>query len=148
VADIIKRPAIGPTKSNTDAADRLDAAVSNPDYLCVTGRIEHVFSSKLYPVDAFDVMLVNATIGDDCVMTAIPFFELTATFGAGPSGTLEQLRWFYYDGPYGPDELAPTFGPGLVFTLEEITVIVEGDSPDEPLLLSLTINSNCTMDAV
>ena len=59
-------------------------------------------------------------------------------------GTYVQVRWFYEDGPYDSDlEATQTLLNGTL-----VNKLVEADSPDEELQLSLTINTNCSMDAV
>jgi hypothetical protein len=170
VADIIKRPAIGPTKSNTDAADRLDAAISNPDYLCPpVGAIEHILSSTLYPVPQIDAIVFGISV-DGGAMYPLPSSDLKHTFEA-LGGTLIQTRWFYYDGPYDSD-LKHTFealggtliqtrwfyydGPydsDLKHTFEAldgtlVNKLVEADTPDEGLQMSAVIENTCTMDAI
>ena len=54
MADIIKRPAVGPTKSTNKAGDKLDSAVPDPGFLCIPGSYEYFLTSKPYPVYARD----------------------------------------------------------------------------------------------
>lgn len=54
MANNIQIPVIGPTKSNTTKADALDAAISNPNFVCATNRTEFFLTSTPYPLYAFD----------------------------------------------------------------------------------------------
>ena len=172
MADIIKKPTVGPTKSLTTKADELDAAISNPDYVCpppVQDEFLTYLTTWIYPVYAFDDMDISLTVSGG-LMQELPQSDVWNSFGAedgtliqlrwfyadGPydsfvwnsfgaeDGTLTQLRWFYADGPY--DSLVyNTFG---VEDGELLNKLVRAESPDELLDMSITINDTCTMDLI
>jgi hypothetical protein len=146
VADIIKRPAIGPTKSNTDAADRLDAAISNPDYLCPPpGELEYTtyLTTWIYPVYAFDNMNLSAGFSGGS-MEFIPTSYATVNYGA-IDGSYTQLRWFISDGPYDSNDAAVDYG---ATDGTYINKLVRAESPDEELQLNCVINDTCSMDLI
>lgn len=128
-----------------------------------------ILTTTLYPVDVTEALQLSITFTDGD-MFLIPFDDVTNSFGMGPDGTLEQLRWFLEDGPYddevtasfgmedgtleqlrwffedGPydDEVTAGFGMGSLGYLDRLLVI--GDTPDEALQISITINDTCTME--
>ena len=170
MAEDIKIPVVGPTKSSTEKADALDAAVPNPDDWCIPAQIfEHIRSSKLYPVEAIDYLQLGITFSGG-FLELIPNSNLQQTYALMDS-VYVQVRWFYSDGPYDSD-LQQTY------TLEDSTYIqvrwfytdgpydsdlqqtyalldgtyesklVEADTPDEELQMALAINNTCTMDLI
>jgi len=128
-----------------------------------------MFTTTLYPVVAVDSLGMNITVNNGA-MILIPVSDIDNTFDAlngtliqlrwfyfdGPydgdidntfdalNGTLIQLRWFYFDGPYDGD-IDNTFD-ALDGTL--INKLVEADSPDEKLQLALRIEATSTMDLI
>jgi hypothetical protein len=170
VAENIKVPIVKPTASNTSKADALDAAVSNPDDWCLPGTlIEHHLSSKLYPVNAFGVMSVSASLLSG-VMELIPSFNSTASI-AMEDGTYIQERWFYEetiphenatadismeDGTYVQtrwffEETIPHHNATANVAMEGgsyIKIKIEADSEDEELQITADISADCSMDLV
>lgn len=159
------RPSIGPTRYYTQE-ELAEAQLPPPVDICV---LYHYLSSSLYPVPQVDAMVFGVEINEGS-LDPIPQMDLKHTFEA-LDGTLEQTRWFYYDGPYFMD-LKHTFealdgtlvqtrwfyydGPyemDLKHTFEALdgtleNKLVEADTPDEGLQMTLVINDTCTMDAV
>jgi hypothetical protein len=131
-----------------------------------------ILTTTLYPVDVTDSMVMSVEFTGG-FMSPLPAAEVSGIFGPGPDGVLEQLRWFYSDGPYD-NEVAGTFGPGDEGELIQLRwfytdgpydnevsgtfgvgpagdlrqLIIYGDTPDESLQLAVTVNDTCTMDAV
>ena len=101
-----------------------------------------MFTTTLYPVVAVDSLGMNITVNNGA-MILIPVSDIDNTFDA-LNGTLIQLRWFYFDGPYDGD-IDNTFD-ALDGTL--INKLVEADSPDEKLQLALRIEATSTMDLI
>ena len=142
MVDKLYQPAIGPTK-NTEAADALDATVPNPEAICEpTEQIETILSSMLYPVAATDDMVFGIAFSSGW-LAPLPNSDFTGTFGM-EDGTYIQTRWFYDDGPYYSD-FQGTFA---MMDGSLINKLIEGDTPDESLQFSTTINNNCSMDLI
>jgi hypothetical protein len=126
-------------------------------------------TTTLYPVEAFDGIDISVTI-DSGSMTALPGEGIDVAHDL-ISGTYTQLRWFYTDGPYTDgldvthDLVAGTYtqlrwfytdGPyneGIDVTHDLVAgsydqVLIEADSPDEGLDLSIAIETSSSMTGV
>ena len=136
-----------------------------------------VLTTTPYPVDVTEAIVFGVTIVSG-TLKPIPAAEVTGTFGMGADGTLEQLRWFFEDGPYDgevtgtfgmgdegtlvqlrwffedgpyPSEVTGTFGMGPDGSLESKLVQADTGSnqkPYEELQLGITIDATCTMDLI
>jgi hypothetical protein len=106
--------------------------------------VEVLLTTTLYPVDVDDSIALEITFTGG-TMIPIPQTAASGTFGVGDDGTLQQLRWFYTDGPYFNDA-SGTFGPGDDGVLRSLLII--GDTPDEEQQITVRINDTCTMDLI
>jgi len=72
MVDNIKKPTTGPTKSSTQKADDLDAAVPNPDDWCIPNTYEEFtyLTTGPYPIEAMDAFTTSGTLGEMTIMAA------------------------------------------------------------------------------
>lgn len=171
MAEGIKKPAIGPTKSSNDAGAALDAQVPDPDFICEpsTEKVYITLSTTLYPVDYAENLEVGcgplsgwvAPIPSDEVanthtvlgMTYVqarwyledgPYLDEVENTHTVLGMTYVQTRWYLEDGPYD-DEMENTH---TVLDMTYTKRKVKADTPDEMLEITGTIRATCTMDAV
>lgn len=122
-----------------------------------------------YPVDVAEGLVIGCSPAGG-TLTLVPFDNVETTF-AVQGMNYTQTRWFYTDGPYddevettfsveemlyyqtrwfytdGPydDEVETTFA---VIDFSYIGKLVEADTPDESIQMSIAIMNTCSMDAV
>jgi hypothetical protein len=160
----------------------IDSREENAVINCRGGRFDFIYCEDIVPVPAYETSWTyTVDVSDQLVLTTritggsmdeIAQDDAAQTFGVGPNWTIEQVRWFFEDGPYfddaaqtfsaedgtlvqvrwffedGPylDDAAQTFGVGPLWALE--TKLIAADTPDEELQLGAVIDDTCTMDVI
>jgi hypothetical protein len=128
-----------------------------------------VLTTTLYPVDVDDSLAIEISMLGG-TMNLLPHSEFSSDFEA-QDGTYEQLRWFFFDGPYdsyfssdfevqdGTYEQLRWFffdGPYDSYFSSDFeaqdgllrNLLIWGDTPDEELQMAIVISATSTMDLI